>query len=106
MAAYADRPVLIASVVVAIAVLNAADLVLTVRALERGALEVNPIMAAMLSGSPAVAAFFKLGIGGGVAAGLWSLRRYRQALAASLGVLAGMSVLFLYHLAGVAFLGG
>ena len=77
--------------------LNVADLALTNRALAGGAVEVNPVMAALFESSPAAAASVKLGLSAVVVAGLWSLRRYRQAVAALLWTCVAMGLLVGYQ---------
>ena len=63
------------------------------------------MMALLFEMDPAAAAVFKLAVGIGVALVLWSLRRYRLMLETSLLLVAGFSVLALYHLAGGFVLG-
>lgn len=104
--AYARRPLAVGLVLGALVLLNAADLWLTVRALDRGAIEVNPVMRVMLETRPLTAAVFKLSVGFGVAAVLWRLRRYRRILEVSLVLLAGFVVLTGYHLVGAVALAG
>lgn len=101
LAAYRDRTGLIVAVLAAIVALNGADLALTHVALGRGATEVNPVMAAWFAAGTAPAALFKLSVGAAVAGGLWALRRYRTALAASLGIAAGLALVVAYLAAGV-----
>ena len=96
IAAYRSRPHLLAVVLVAIAALNVADLLLTVRALDLGAAELNPIMAALFDSNLALAATFKLAMGAAVVAAIWLLRRYRLILEASLFILAGFALLTTY----------
>jgi hypothetical protein len=95
---YRDRPGAVAAVLGAVVLLNAVDLLLTVRALGLGATELNPVMAELLGFDPVVAAVFKLTLVGAVAMGLWTLRRYRRVLEASLLLLGGFLVLTGYHL--------
>jgi hypothetical protein len=104
--AYARRPAVIAAVLGTVVLLNAADLWLTVRALDRGAVEVNPVMRVLLETRPVTAAVFKLAVGVGVAAVLWRLRRYRRILEVSLVLLAGFLMLTGYHLVGAVALSG
>ncbi len=101
LAAYRSKPHAIAMVLLAVAVLNIADLALTLRALELGATELNPIMAALLDVDPLLAALFKATIVIGVVAIMWAMRRYRQVLEASLLLLGGFASLVLYSLGGL-----
>ena len=96
LAAYRSKPQVLAIVLAAIATLNIADLLLTIRALELGAAELNPIMAALLETNLAVASAFKVTIGVAVVAAMWLLRRYRLVLELSLVILAGFIVLTTY----------
>ncbi len=77
--------------------LNLADLVLTLDALEMGAVEANPLMAGLFDLSPVAATIFKLAIGLLIAGILWRMRRYRRVLEASLLLVAVMTVVLLYH---------
>ncbi|HAX81683.1 MAG TPA: hypothetical protein DCY40_03825 [Actinobacteria bacterium] len=56
--------------------LNVLDLGLTLHLVDRGAVEMNPVMAALLDGGWGWAAAFKLVTSAGVAAGLWVGRRH------------------------------
>ena len=96
LAAYSDRPQALAVVLSAVVALNIADLLLTFRAIALGAVELNPIMAALIDADPLLAALFKTTIVGAVAAVMWSTRRYRRVLEASLVLLAGFTVLTAY----------
>lgn len=78
-------------------VLNIADLLLTVRALSMGAVEVNPVMAWLFDLDPVLAAVFKLTVGAGIAFAVWSARRYRRILETSLALVAVMTLVLLYH---------
>ncbi len=102
LTAYRDSPKAIAVVVLAFVALSAADLVLTLRALEAGATELNPVMAALFERSPALAGAFKLSIAVAVAAVLWTARRHRRILEVSLLATGLMAALLVYHLLLVA----
>jgi hypothetical protein len=99
---YRDHPPLIAAALVAVLLLNLSDWLLTLRALERGAREVNPVMASLLEHSRALAGATKLGLALAVVAVIWQLRRYRRILQVSLVALAGFSALLVYQLTLVA----
>lgn len=96
VAAYRDAPQAPAFVLAAVVALNIADLLLTFRAIELGALELNPIMAALIDTDPLLAALFKTTTVVGVAGVMWATRRYRLVLEASLVLLAAFTVLTLY----------
>ncbi len=93
---YQPRP--LALVLVTVAMLNITDMVLTLRALELGAVEVNPIMAALINADPLIASIFKVTIGIVVVAAMWAMRRYRRVLEASLLLLGGFVALNVYTL--------
>jgi len=95
-AAYRDTPLALAVVLATVIALNIADLLLTFRAIELGAVELNPIMAALINTDPLLAALFKTTIVVGVAAAMWATRRYRRVLEASLVLLAAFVVLTTY----------
>ncbi len=99
---YRDQPSLIAAALAGLFLLNLMDLLLTLRALEQGAREANPLMAALFDISPAVAGATKLLIGLGVVLVIWRMRRYRRILEVSLVALAGFSAILAYQLALVA----
>lgn len=99
---YRDHPSVVALALAAVAVLNLADYLLTIRALDRGAIEVNPVMAALFDVDPAVAGAVKLLLGLGVVLVIWQMRRYRRILEVSLVALGGFSLLLAYQLTLVA----
>jgi hypothetical protein len=92
----------VALALAAVIALNLADFLLTVRALDRGATEVNPVMAALFDVDPAVAGAVKLLLGVGVVIVVWQMRRYRRILEVSVVALVGFSALVGYQLALVA----
>lgn len=94
---YGAQPRAVGAVCWVIVVANAADLVLTLRALDGGAVELNPVMAGLIAASPVAAAVFKLAVAVLVAGGIWALRRYRRSLELSLVLLAVMTALLGYH---------
>ncbi len=80
-----------------IIVFNLMDLLLTVRVLEAGGYEVNPIMSRLFDMGHVPAALVKLGIVGLASLLLWALRRYRRALEMALMLLVAFSLLMFYH---------
>ncbi|HKZ28053.1 MAG TPA: DUF5658 family protein, partial [Acidimicrobiia bacterium] len=94
---YRHDPDTIAAALLVFVVLNIADLLLTVRALSLGAVEGNPVMALLFEIDPAMAAMFKLVVGAGIALAIWSARRYRRMLEASLMLVAVMTLVLVYH---------
>ena len=96
--AYRRNSRTLALVLATITALNVADLLLTQRALCLGAVEGNPIMAMLFDVDPWVAGATKIGVGLIVVGVLWALRRYRRALEFSIVALAGMGLVFVYHL--------
>jgi hypothetical protein len=87
----------IAAALLVFVVLNIADLLLTIRALSLGAVEVNPVMAWLFDLDPALAAMFKLAVGLAIALAVWAARRYRKILETSLLLVAVMTMVLLYH---------
>lgn len=96
-----DQPVVLIGVLVAINVLSIADWMLTMRALDAGAAEGNPLLAAMITGNPAAAFFFKLLATLGVTFALWSWRRYRAVLVTAIAALTIYAGLMAYHAWGL-----
>lgn len=87
------------TVLATIVVFNFLDLILTVRAIALGAGEVNPLMRTLLWSDPIIAAVFKLGVVAVVVLALQRMRRFRDALVMSLGLLVGFTALMFYHAA-------
>lgn len=96
---YRDHPAVIGATLTAIMVLNVADLLITLWALENGAREANPVMAALLTRGPVLAGTIKLAVGLGVVAVIWMMRRYRRILEVSLIAVAGFGLLLTYQVA-------
>jgi len=101
---YRDDGLNIALVLAAIVLLSLADLLLTLRALELGASEANPVMARLIDIDPVLAALFKLSITAVVGFTIWFLRRYRQVLEVSLLIAGGLTLVLGYHLIGALIL--
>ncbi len=104
--AYRDRPGLIALAIGMIVGLSAADLLLTLRALDLGAVELNPAMAWLLEVGPWAAAAFKLSTALAVGAVTWAMRRYRRILEASLLLAGIMTAVLVHHAVGAIVLSG
>ena len=102
---YRDRPAVIAVALGAIVALNLADYALTLRALDLGAAEANPIMAALLEQGSLPAGVFKMLTAVVVVAIIWRFRRYKNILGVSLIALGGFGVLLVYQIALVVVLG-
>ena len=94
---YRESPTSFLLVVATIVVFNYIDYMLTIRVLQAGGVELNPIMARLFEDSPTLAAVAKLGSVGVVAIVLLMLRRYRRTLEASLVLLLGFTALMFYH---------
>ena len=90
------------TVLATIVVFNFLDLMLTSRALNRGAIEANPVMRNLFWTHPVVAALVKVGVVAAVVLALQRMRRYRQALELSLVLLVGFTALMFYHAAFAA----
>lgn len=85
------------TVLATIVVFNFLDLMLTLRAIDRGAEEANPVMRWLFWSQPMTAALVKLGVVGAVVLMLQRLRRYRSALSVALFLLVGFTALMFYH---------
>lgn len=85
------------TVLATIVVFNFLDLMLTLRALDRGAHEANPVMRALFWSHPMTATLVKLGVVAAVVLLLQRLRRYRDALSFAVILLVGFTALMLYH---------
>ncbi len=94
---YRNHPRAIATVLVGVVLLNLADYLLTLRALDRGATEANPFMAVLFDIHPAAAGFVKTMLGLGVVLTIWQMRRYRRILEVSLVALAGFTLVLAYQ---------
>lgn len=101
LTAYRRQRRAIAVILGLILVLNATDLILTVRALGRGTGEANPLMAWLFEQHVGLAAIFKLAIGIAVTVVIWRLRRYRRVLELSIVLAALFGLVLSYHMAGV-----
>ncbi|MEE8331074.1 MAG: DUF5658 family protein [Acidimicrobiia bacterium] len=102
LAAVRDNSTLLVLLASLLLALNIADLTLTRRALEAGAVEVNPLMAALFDSNMALATSVKLGLSAIVVGGLWLMRRYRPALSLLVYASIGMGLLVTYQAALVA----
>lgn len=102
--AYRESPRALARVLALVVILNTADLLLTLRALSLGAGEANPVMGWLLTSNPMLAGLFKVSVGAAAALAMWSMRRYRRVLEASLWVAGGLGLLVAYHAIGLAVL--
>jgi hypothetical protein len=80
--------------------LSIADYMFTLKALNAGFAEGNPIMDAMFTVGPAVAACFKIGLTMFVAAMVWLFRRYRAILEISILFILMYMLLIIYHIYG------
>ncbi len=97
LATYGRDSVRFWTVLATIVVFNFLDLMLTVRALNRGAIEANPVMRTLFWTHPVVAALVKLGVVAVVVLALQRMRRFRRALELSLVLLIGFTALMFYH---------
>jgi hypothetical protein len=94
---YAARPRTVVLVLATIVVFNFLDFFLTMRVLQLGGVELNPIMDHLFDIGPRSAAIAKLGSAGIVALVLLAMRRYRRTLEVSLALLVAYSALMFYH---------
>ncbi|MCB2222795.1 MAG: hypothetical protein KQH83_01370 [Actinobacteria bacterium] len=103
--AYRARPALAAAAALAILALSAADLLLTHRLLAAGAVEANPVMAAVLGRGLLPAAIVKAAVTIPVAGAVWWMRRYRRILEFSVATAALLAALVAYEAVGLAMVG-
>jgi hypothetical protein len=94
---YRDRSSTFLLVLATIVVFNFIDYFLTVRVLEAGGVELNPVMARLFAVDPVLAAIVKIGVGGAAALWMLLLRRYKRSLEASIVLLLGFTALMFYH---------
>jgi len=95
---FRDSDLTLAVALGAINALNLLDLLLTLRLLDDGAVEGNPVMQVLIGKNPLIALFVKVAIVAAVSFVIWRLRRYRLILATSLVVLAAFVALTVYEL--------
>ena len=93
-----DTPAALATVLVLANVLNLADLLFTLFALDLGAVEGNPLMRWLLEQSVAAAATVKIGLVSGISVVVWRLREYRMILAVALVAVATFGGVVIYDL--------
>lgn len=103
---YRRKPRVLLVVLIAFLSLNAADLLLTIDALDSGASEANPLMAWLLGKDVFIAAVYKLSVGAAAALIIFALRGYRRVLEASLVLLSSFTALLGYHVFGAFVLAG
>lgn len=103
---YRDRPAAVAGAAALIVVLGIADVLLTWRLMDLGAREANPVMARLLDGGLGGAVWLKAAVVVPVAAGVWTLRRYRRVLGFSVVVLVVSVALVAFEVFGLALLTG
>jgi len=82
--------------------LSLADWGFTLAAFRLGAVEGNPVLAALIDQSPALAAGFKVAIILAVSLSIWTWRRYRLVLATALGAVLVYTALMAYHIGGLS----
>jgi hypothetical protein len=93
-----ESPKRAAALMASIVALNAADIVFTFGALDRGIRELNPVMVTLLDAGHGIAAFVKIGVCAVLAVAGWWYRRFRRVIEVALFVAALMSLLVVYHL--------
>jgi len=93
------------ALLVAANVLNVLDLLFTLRALDHGAVEANPVMRVLLSYDPVTAGAVKIALMLGVSLLVWWFRRYRLPLLAGVALAVAFGLVFIYHLYGMTVTG-
>lgn len=86
-------------------VLNVLDFLFTLRALDHGAVEANPVMRMLFSYDPVTAGSVKIALMLGVSLLVWRFRRYRPPLIAGVALAVVFGLVFIYHLYGVTVTG-
>jgi hypothetical protein len=81
-----------------VVVLNLLDYLFTLRALDRGHTEANPVMATLFDLDPTFAGVFKMGVAFVIVGVVWELRHYRRVLQVSLVALGTVGAVVIYHL--------
>lgn len=99
-----DNPFVLFGLLALANVLSILDLAFTMWALQQGAVEANPVMAALLSDDPAIAAAVKILIVAVVSLVIYLLRRYRLMLKVALFSVALFGAIVLYHIFGALLL--
>jgi hypothetical protein len=97
-----DRPRLLRMVLIVVNILNLADFLLTLNVLANGGGEANPVMRSLFNADPLWAGLFKFLAILAVTLLMWRCRRFRSALEASVLVLAVFTLVFFYHMVGMA----
>ena len=99
-----DRPKALQLLLVGVNLLNLADFSVTLRVLESGGREANPILRPLLALSPLWAGIFKLVAVLAATMLVWENRRYRKALIVALCMVVAFSGLVMYDIAVLAVL--
>jgi hypothetical protein len=99
-----DRPKALQLLLVGVNLLNLADFSVTLRVLDSGGREANPILRPLLVLSPIWAGIFKLVAVLAASLLVWENRRYRKALIAALCVVLVFAGLVAYDITVLAFL--
>jgi hypothetical protein len=101
-----DQPRALVRLLAAVNLLNVADFVLTLVALDSGGREANPVLRPLLALSPLWAGIFKLVAVLAATLIVWESRYYRKALIAGLCMLVVFCALLAYHVFALAFVVG
>jgi hypothetical protein len=99
-----DQPRALKRLLGAVNLLNLADFVLTLVALESGGREANPLLRRLFVLSPLWAGVFKLVAVLAASLLVWQSRYYRKALIAGLCMLVVFALLLVYHVFTLTFL--
>jgi hypothetical protein len=95
-----DNPLALVAMLALANLLSLLDLMFTLRALDHGAVEANPVMRALLEGHPAAAVIVKVCLVAGVSVVVFLLRRYRLMLKVAILALVLFAVIVMYHFYG------
>jgi hypothetical protein len=93
-----DNATALLAVLITANLFSVLDLVFTLRALQNGAQEGNPLMKALLDWNPALAGGVKVSIIAALSLMIWKMRRYRLILLVAVFALAVYAALIVYHM--------
>lgn len=101
---YRDADLALVGVLAAANILNVVDYAMTVRALGGGAVEANPVMAALFAHGPWAAGAVKLAAVLAVSLVVWRMRYYKRILEASLVLIGVFSAIAVWQIYGALWL--
>ena len=97
-----EHPTILVIALLGLNVMNALDMMLTLRATDLGANEANPIIRALLGTGVPLAFAVKLLVVALASLAIWRLKRYRAGLMAGVIVAAAYATVVVYHVVNLA----